>query len=298
MELSTLFDLKQLEAIRLVAEEKHFGRAAARAFVSPGTMSTRVKDFEDAVGYAVFHRTSRSVELTDRGAELIVLLEGPMRQLQEIFADGAGLDGKDVEISIATSSDTDRNNILAAINRLRTVYGAVRTERVGDKDLPQLFADESIHAAISWSTLDDLGLDTDDYVSGIVQEQTLHCVVSRSDPLADRESVGVDDLVGRKVVMFHRELGPSVYDVIMQFLRSSGHEPQLVAHQHSQASMADALDWNPGAVTFGSEANLPLLPDRFVPIPVRPTVSTPIHGHARRQWSGLLEEIRRFADDY
>ncbi len=166
MELSTLFDLKQLEAIRLVAEEKHFGRAAARAFVSPGTMSTRVKDFEDAVGYAVFHRTSRSVELTDRGAELIVLLEGPMRQLQEIFADGAGLDGKDVEISIATSSDTDRNNILAAINRLRTVYGAVRTERVGDKDLPQLFADESIHAAISWSTLDDLGLDTDDYVSG------------------------------------------------------------------------------------------------------------------------------------
>lgn len=298
MELSTLFDLKHLDAFLLVAEEKHFGKAAARAFVATATMSTRIKDFETALGYEVFERTSRSVELTERGAALLEAINGPMAHLKEIFLRSDSIDRSDEQLNIAVVSDTDRNNVLAAINRLRTIYAFVRTERVNDYQLPGLMADRSYPVAISWSSLESLGLDHGEYESRELLRHDLFCVMPGSDPLASNAKVSAGDLIGRPIVLFHREIAPDPFDQVMSFLRSSGSEPELIAPQHSQASMADALDWNPRAVTFGNEANLPLLPERFVGVPVDGDVSTPIYAHASRDFVHVLDQLERFAAEY
>lgn len=64
----TLTELKYLIA---VADEKHFGRAAERSFVSQPSLSAAIKNVEQELGVRIFERSKRGVELTEVGAEVV-----------------------------------------------------------------------------------------------------------------------------------------------------------------------------------------------------------------------------------
>jgi LysR family hydrogen peroxide-inducible transcriptional activator len=64
-------NLRDLKYIVAVAETRHFGRAAARCFVSQPTLSGQIKKLEDHLGVTVFERTNRSVEVTPVGQAII-----------------------------------------------------------------------------------------------------------------------------------------------------------------------------------------------------------------------------------
>lgn len=64
----TLTELKYLIA---VAEERHFGRAAERSFVSQPSLSAAIKNVEQELGVRVFERGKRGVSVTEVGAEIV-----------------------------------------------------------------------------------------------------------------------------------------------------------------------------------------------------------------------------------
>jgi len=61
------FDLRHLESFTVLAEELHFGRAAARLHVTQPALSRTIRQLENALGYDLLRRTTRKVELTDAG---------------------------------------------------------------------------------------------------------------------------------------------------------------------------------------------------------------------------------------
>ena len=60
--------VRHLRSFAVLAEELHFGRAAARLYVSPPALSQTIKQLEDATGLRLLERTTRRVELTAEGA--------------------------------------------------------------------------------------------------------------------------------------------------------------------------------------------------------------------------------------
>ena len=72
-----------------VADELHFGRAAARLFVAQQALSRDVRRLEERIGVALFDRTSRRVALTAAGEmllrrarQLLVLHDQTVRELR------------------------------------------------------------------------------------------------------------------------------------------------------------------------------------------------------------------------
>lgn len=64
--------LTELRYIVAVAQEKHFGRAAQRCFVSQPTLSIAIKKLEEELGLPLFDRSSNEVMTTDAGQRIVV----------------------------------------------------------------------------------------------------------------------------------------------------------------------------------------------------------------------------------
>ncbi len=63
--------LTELRYIVTLSQEKHFGRAAEKCFVSQPTLSVAVKKLEDELGIALFERSKGSIVVTELGLRLV-----------------------------------------------------------------------------------------------------------------------------------------------------------------------------------------------------------------------------------
>jgi DNA-binding transcriptional LysR family regulator len=65
-------ELRQLRYFVTLAEELHFGRAAAREHIAPSVLSSQMRRLERAVGVLLVDRTTRHVALTAAGARFLI----------------------------------------------------------------------------------------------------------------------------------------------------------------------------------------------------------------------------------
>ncbi len=79
-------DLRRLRYFVAVAEERHFGRAAARLHVTTPPLSQRIRELEQALGLELFERTSRHVALTPAGERLLVDAREVLRAVDRFTA--------------------------------------------------------------------------------------------------------------------------------------------------------------------------------------------------------------------
>jgi LysR family hydrogen peroxide-inducible transcriptional activator len=78
--------LKDLRYLVAVADTRHFGRAAARCFVSQPTLSAQLKKLEDYLGVQLVERHPRRIAMTEAGAQVVARARRIIEAGDEIVA--------------------------------------------------------------------------------------------------------------------------------------------------------------------------------------------------------------------
>ncbi|MEX1058029.1 MAG: HTH-type transcriptional activator IlvY, partial [Natronospirillum sp.] len=80
-------DLKALRLFLALAQDLHFGKAAAHTFVSPSTLSRVIARMEDELGVILFERDNRTVKLTAAGRQTRLRAETMVQEWEALRAE-------------------------------------------------------------------------------------------------------------------------------------------------------------------------------------------------------------------
>jgi DNA-binding transcriptional LysR family regulator len=228
-------ELRQIRYFVAVAEELHFGRAATRLFMAQPAVSQSLQTLEHALGVLLVNRTSRKVELTDAGEELLhaaqELLPLFERRLADVRRVGNGRQGS-LRLGIATAAQTSFTGLI-----IRTFEA--RFPRIELELCALDWADQSlalhrgeVEASIVLLPIADPTLE----LETIVTESRV-AVVSADHRLARRESVSIDELRDDHIVA-PRYVAPAFLEWWVVNPRPGGSE---VSYGPTVASFTEAL---------------------------------------------------------
>jgi LysR family transcriptional regulator, carnitine catabolism transcriptional activator len=134
MEVTT----KQLRAFRLVAQHHNFTRAAEALFITPSGLSVLIKELEGRVGFRLFDRTTRHVELTSHGKELLTVIQRNLEELDSAIANiGRSAKSRDLSITLGTTPLVAANILPPAMREFRRLRPDINIQ-LYDADLPTL----------------------------------------------------------------------------------------------------------------------------------------------------------------
>jgi DNA-binding transcriptional LysR family regulator len=90
------FTSRQLRAFHVVAQHQSFARAAEKLFMTPSGVSVLIRELERQLGFRLYDRTTRQVELTAYGSDLLAVTQPSLRALDcgDVGYRGGG-EGKD-----------------------------------------------------------------------------------------------------------------------------------------------------------------------------------------------------------
>lgn len=222
-------EFRQLEYFVAVAEELHFGRAAARTFITQPALSQSIAGLERALDVQLFERTRQNVELTEAGAELLRHARGLLADRIETVAAVRRVDRGEVgvlHVGVALLAEGEVAPAFAALSAACPELLLDRSTAASERLLASLQR-RDLHAAIVHQVpaLDSL----EDLEWEVIRHGNLAALVHEASPFADRESLELSELSEETFLVPPRELAPSAVGGFQTMCRTYGpFEPRLM----------------------------------------------------------------------
>jgi DNA-binding transcriptional LysR family regulator len=232
-------ELRQLRYFVTVAEELHFGRAAARLHMTQPPLSQAIAAFEEGLGAPLFVRNRRMVELTPAGHALLpearrLLLEAAALPA---LARRAAL-GETGRLTLAFVTSADYSVLPPFLRRYSERYPGVHLrlqEATSDVQIEELLAGR-IDAGLLIPPLTDKAQSELDYMK-VLDEPLVLCapsgLLTRAGvgARADRPGLGapvrLQDLPHLPLIIFPRDVSPGLHDAILSCFHAAGLVPAI-----------------------------------------------------------------------
>ena len=116
-------NLKLIQTFLIVAEMKSFRRASEQVKRSQSAVSMQIKQLEEQLGVALFHRTTRSVELTSEGENLVGSAKRAIDEMENGIRDLLeAADGRRDHVTIACSPTIAPRQLPPILTRFAADY--------------------------------------------------------------------------------------------------------------------------------------------------------------------------------
>lgn len=257
-------NLQFLKYFSVLAEELHFGRAAARLAISQPPLSTAIKSLEDELGVKLFIRNSKMVQLTQAGAGFLVearqILERVSRAKSVAQALDSGLSGR---LDIAFGAPMIYREVLPVLDKfarempgIDIVLSEMPTVEQFERMVRGQLHAGFTHGAAAPAPLKFIPLKRDVYF----------LCLPESHPMATQAVVNLQDLADDHFILFSRAPGPANYDNVIAIFSRAGIHPRIVHEARAMLTIMAMVAQGRGvALLPSSMAKAGMRGVRFVP---------------------------------
>jgi DNA-binding transcriptional LysR family regulator len=267
-------NMERIRSFVVVAEELHFGRAAARLHLTQPPLSRQVMLLEQEVGVPLLDRSGRGVRLTPAGRVFLAEARRILRLAEEstlaVRRVPAG-DGGTLAVGFtAVSVHGYVQSFLRRVGErlphvdlvLRELVTAGQVEAIAAGDLDLGFARPPVSRA--------------SLASRVVHTERLLLAVSSEDPLAARPGpADAAELDGRALVMYSPVESRYFYELLTQLTAQAGARPRYVQYV-SQVHTLLALVQAGLGLAVVPESAAALHPDGVAFVPLADGQSPPV----------------------
>jgi DNA-binding transcriptional LysR family regulator len=234
-------ELRHLRYFVTVAEELHFGRAATRLSIVQPSLSQQIRQLEDELGFPLFYRTKRSVELTDAGKVFLPEAQHILAQVREAKRTAQrayrGEVGRLV-VGYTSSSTYDVLPMMLSVYRERFPDVEVALRELTTQEQLRALEREYIQVGLLRLPIGAPMVNVE-----VVRREPIVCVLPEKHPLAIRERIAVSLLADEPFVLQSSQRGGGYYTQLMKLCLASGFSPnviQEVTEMHTIVSLVAA----------------------------------------------------------
>jgi DNA-binding transcriptional LysR family regulator len=214
-------DLREVRVFLTLAEELHFGRTAERLQLTPSRVSQSLRALERKLGAQLVNRTSRRVGLTPFGERFLAEIRPAYDQfagvLERTNAAARSLEGT-LRLGLF-SGPAGGPQLVEIIGAFEALHPECKVEivQMAWQDPFGRLRENEVDLMATWIPLNQPDL----VVGPIISRQSRVLAVARDHPLAERDSVDIEELADHRVPRF--EGWPqALHEAVIPFQAPSG----------------------------------------------------------------------------
>jgi DNA-binding transcriptional LysR family regulator len=219
-------ELRHLEYFVAVAEELHFGRAAARLRIAQPPLSQQIRKLEEELEVQLFYRTKRHVQLTEVGEIFLEEARQTLAQAaraREMAQKASRGELGRLAIGFVGSAVSEALPLLLVRFRERFPDVELTLRELTTSQQIRALREGRIQIGLLRPPINDVTLS----VETLLKEPLL-VALPEQHLLAARRSLSVETLANERFIIFPRPQGPGLYDQIISLCQQAGFSPHIV----------------------------------------------------------------------
>jgi DNA-binding transcriptional LysR family regulator len=218
-------ELRQIRYLTAVAEELHFGRAAAREHIVQSALSEQVKRLERELGIPLLERDTHHVKLTAAGAAFLVEARQILAQIKRAaaVARAVGCSPPELRVGILDASYDSMPRILRQAQDSHPGL-VIHQVEASEPDEYQMLADGRLDVGIGRPALVP-----ESVASRLVRRDMLGILVPDGHRFCGLSEVRVADLAGEALLFGAEARDPGPNQFVAEMCRSAGFVPAVYA---------------------------------------------------------------------
>ena len=219
-------ELRHLRYFVTLAEELHFGRAAERLHIAQPPLSQQIRQLEIELGFSLFHRTKRKVQLTEAGLVFLEEAQQILKQLEQAIQIGRQTSRGEIgQLAIGFVSSAAYNILPETLRSFRTCFPGVALElhELTTFQQVQWLKEGRIDVGFVRPPIEETAFSTE-----TIFRERLVVALPETHPLANQLNLSLASLCKEPFIFFSRIHAPGLYDTLISLCQQAGFSPMVV----------------------------------------------------------------------
>lgn len=204
----------------MVAEERHFGRAAARLGLTQPPLSAQIKVLERVLGVELFERSRAGVRLTGHGEAILPavkrMIEHAERLESMVHLSKAG---QVHSLSVGAVTSAMFHPLGKGMRRAKEQFPELNVSLIEMDTADALRALDAEEIDLALVRIESVA---DPLICKPIVREKLAVAVWPDHPLAQNTTISMQDLAQEALVMCPREISPAYFDAIYSHFQQAG----------------------------------------------------------------------------